>query len=841
MKDFGNYDYSSAEAKWQKYWQENRIYAYKKDQGRSETFSVDTPPPTVSGHLHMGHIFSYTQADFIVRFQRMVGKNIFYPMGYDDNGLPTERLVEKLKKIKAHQLDREEFIKICKEVVQHEEDKFESLFKSLGLSVDWDLKYQTISENSAKVSQLSFLDLLEKGQLYRAHKPVLWDTVDRTALAQADTEDKEKNSFMHYVSFKDESESDLVIATTRPELLPACVCLLYHPDDERYKYLEGKFATSPLFKEKVPVISDDKVKQDKGTGLVMCCTFGDTTDVAWWSEHKLPLKIIIDESGKIKPGLKFQEPKANDVFAKLIGLNVIGAREVILEFLKEDGRLVKSVPVIQNVKCAERSGAPVEILSTLQWFIKTIEHKDILLKRSMELEWRPKHMKIRLDSWINSLNSDWCISRQRFFGVPVPVWYSKRKGEEGKIIIPDLDELPVDPQKHIPKGYQKHEVEPDRDVLDTWATSSISPQLSTCAINSKYNVTYEKHLSLFPFDLRPQAHEIIRTWAFYTILKAHLHENTLPWKNIMISGWCLADDKTKMSKSKGNIVSPVALIEKYGADPIRYWASSSRLGADTAFSEDLLKDGKRLVNKIWNASKYAASHFASFDLNDISITSLSLEELVQNGTISHEIDLWIISKMQAVLRNVSSAFLEYEYAEAVSSAEQFFWRDFCDNYLEITKSRCYNEASKDKSGQISALCTIYHVLKNLLLIFSPVVPHVTEEIYSIIYKSSGSQASIHAPGTWPLVYETLVNKENEGKIEKFIKILELVRRDKTSNQISIKKTVSAIILPNNLNFSAKVTEELKNVCNAVEIKYVDDFGNFKDVVSDGEYNIAIEY
>lgn len=851
----GNYNFKESEKKWQEYWKKNNTYSWNKNEPRENSYVVDTPPPTVSGTLHMGHIFSYTQADLIVRFQRMKGKNVFYPMGFDDNGLPTERLVEKQKNIKASQTDRNEFAKICESVINEEEEKFESLFTSMGLSVDWDLKYQSISKTSCKISQMSFLDLAEKDEIYRKEQPVLWDPADQTALAQADIEDKEKNSEMHDIAFKDEAGNDLIIATTRPELLPACVAMFYNPEDKKYAHLKGTYAISPLFNVKVPILPDPHVNPEKGTGLVMCCTFGDTTDIEWWRTHKLPLKIILDKTGRIKPGISFESKESQDVYSLLIGLTVNVARAKILEILREKNLVLKSVPVAQVVKCAERSGAPLEIITEPQWFVRTIKHKDALLQKSAELNWHPKSMKIKLDNWINGVSWDWCISRQRFFGVPFPVWYSKRAGEEGKIIFAKFSQLPIDPIKDLPDGYSREEVVGDMDVMDTWATSAVSPQLSSHAINDKYNIDLDRHKNLFPFDLRPSAHEILRTWAFYTILKSHLHEGTLPWKNIMISGWCLADDKTKMSKSKGNFIPPITLIENYGADVIRYWTSTSRLGADTAFSEDLLKIGKKLVNKIWNAAKFASGHFSRIDLtvmpdliqhpeNDKTrfriepkmvggmTQYLSLEQLIDEKLINNDVDLWIISKLQKTSSKALEAFESYEFAIAREYVEEFFWKDFCDNYLEISKARCYNEDGSNPEGQTSAIHTLYHTLKIILQLFAPYLPHITEEIYQTIYEEN----SIHSRNNWPTIDSNLENSVAENVGDTTVNILDLVRKAKASKNLSMKTEIKNLYVFSVVKLSEKAALDLKNVTNSLNIEFTDkkpegeifedDFGNW---------------
>lgn len=781
-----HYNFKEAEIKWQKAWEENKIYKWDKNAPKEKSFIVDTPPPTVSGTLHMGHIFSYTQADFVVRYQRMNGKNIFYPIGFDDNGLPTERLVEKKKKIKAHQLDRADFIDICREVVKDEEEKFRALFKSIALSVDWDQEYQSISPRSQAISQMSFLDLVQKGKVYREDQPILWDPIDQTSLAQADVEDKEMPSSMNDIIFETEDGDKLTIATTRPEMLPACVCVFYHPDDERYKHLKGKNAITPLFNVKVPILEDDTVQMDKGTGLVMCCTFGDMTDVHWWKIHKLPLRMIINKYGKIAD-FEFDEncqdiEAANSALDLIKGKKVKEARQIIIDEMKSKNLLTKQVEISHAVKCAERSGGALEIITAPGWFIKTVEYKDDLLKRSEELNWYPKHMKVRLDNWINSIAWDWCISRQRFFGVAFPVWYSKRAGEEGKPLFADKDQLPVDPLKDLPKGYSKDEVEPDLDVMDTWATSSVSPQLSSHGISDDFAVDLERHKQLFPADLRPQAHEILRTWAFYTILKAHLHENTIPWKNMMISGWCLAEDKSKMSKSKGNIIDPVDLIEQYGSDVVRYWASTSRLGADTAYSEDIIKDGKRLVNKLWNASK-----FVSLNFNKISDFGEGLED----DRITENSDKWIISKLHHAVKKATENYEKFEYAIAMESIEEFFWKDFCDNYLEIVKKRSYNENGSRNEGQTSGILTLYWTLNTILRLFSPIIPHITDELFSKIY---GASDSIHTQNMWPDLFKIPMDELALKSGNQMIDVLDLVRKAKAERNLSVKAPLSKLDL-----------------------------------------------
>jgi valyl-tRNA synthetase len=834
------YNHREIEAKWSQIWEKEELFRWHATKSRDDSFVIDTPPPTVSGSLHMGHIFSYTQTDFIARYKRMRGKSVFYPMGFDDNGLPTERLVEKVKKIRAADLPREEFVKICRQVVVEAEEEFKKLFESIGLSVDWSRLYQTISDESVTISQMSFLDLLNKGHIYRKPQPTLWDPVDKTALAQADIEDKEFDSVMNYIKFTDEKNKEYIIATTRPEMLPACLAVLCHPDDSRYKKLIGKKLYTPLFEIEVPVIADELVDIEKGSGLVMCCSFGDTTDIDWWRKHNLPTRIILDHYGRLANFDFIQDvtskniSKANGFIEQLSGLKVKAAREKIIELLKENELVTEQINIKHNVKCAERSGAPLEIIITQQWFVKTIDKKAELLEKANECNWYPEYMRKRLEIWIDNLSWDWCISRQRYFGVPFPVWYSKRKGEEGKILVANKEQLPVDPIQHLPAGYTADEVEPDFDVMDTWATSSVSPQLASKAISKEYALDYELHQQLFPADLRPSAHEIIRTWAFYTILKSYLHEDTIPWKNLMISGWCLAEDKSKMSKSKGNVVTPAKLIEEKGADVVRYWASNSKLGADVAYSEDIFAIGKKLVQKLWNAAKFSQIH-----LENMSGKATTIDTDIAHGIIFEKIDLWIISRLSEVIIKATEEFEKYEYSQARSVVEEFFWKDFCDNYLEIVKSRVYDQDYMNPNGQQSAIFAIHHVMHNLLLLFTPFIPFVTEEIHSELF---AKHKPLSTMGTWPDQMKLFINEQALEVGNAVVALLERVRKFKSEKQISIKSPIAkAYVASGDLSIEllkyAKL--DVANVTNISVIEFCDELEDFiKDEMS--EFKVRIE-
>lgn len=828
MPDFPTkYEHQAVEKKLPNLWDDQQVYKWDPKIAREENYVIDTPPPTVSGQLHMGHIFSYTQTDFIARFQRMRGKNVFYPMGFDNNGLPTERLVEKTKKVKASQLPRSEFIELCQEVVESSVIEFKNLFTSIGLSVDWHQQYQTIDAETRRISQSSFLDLFSKNRIYRQEQPSLWDIVDQTALAQAEIEDKEQESNMDYIAFSSEKGQDLIIATTRPEYIPACVAIFYNPQDKRYQNLKGAYAFSPLFKVKVPIIGDEAVDIEKGTGLVMCSTFGDVTDLGWWRKYNLPIRQIINRYGKIEVIKLFEKGNISTEYTVCVpylqeieNLKILEAREKIRKSLQENGLLIKSEAIKRFVKHAERSGATVEIITTSQWFIKILDKKERYKAIANECVWYPSFMKSRIDDWIDGLHWDWCISRQRFFGIPFPVWYSKRKGEEGKILIADKEDLPVDPFKDLPKGYSREEVIADSDVMDTWATSALTPQIAAGGINNIESKDQLGFDNLFPADLRPQAHEIIRTWAFYTIVKAEAHNDSKPWKNLALSGWCLASDRTKMSKSKGNILNPVEIIKEKGADAVRYWASTSKLGMDTAFSEYCVKIGKKLITKLWNASNFCSLHIQNLDRQSQESLSLFKEKI-----IFETMDKWLISELYITIEKVTEEFEKYNYSIARLYTEEFFWNKFCDNYLEIVKGRIYDPNNLNPRGKLSAIWTIYFVLETIVKLFAPYIPFVTEEIFQLLFTENN--ISVHSKNNWPKL-ESFFYDEGSCKIGTiFLQILEQVRKFKTKENLSMKAPLKMVILYTSFspNLFETIKSDLINVLCTEEIliKYKEDY------------------
>ena len=761
MKTYKAYE---VEEKFQKKWEEEKIYQFDS-QSEKEKFIIDTPPPTVSGALHIGHIFSYTQTDIIARFQRMLGKNVFYPMGWDDNGLPTEKRIqnlygikcdptldplpklslEKMKPSKKKQkkalqpISRKNFLQICEKQVLEDEIKYKSLWKRLGLSVDWNQTYQTIDSYSRKLAQFSFLDLYKKNLIKNQFSPVLWDTQFQTAVAQADIEDREQKGFYHDIRFQLTSGTEsFVISTTRPELLPACVAVAAHPEDERYKKFFHQKATTPLFHSEVPLLPSTHADPEKGTGILMICTFGDMEDVTFWKNKNLPLRQIINEEGFLKEisfrSSTFHSSKpeeAEKYYSKLKGLRVKAARLKITEILKEKNLLTKEpTETIQRVKYYEKGDFPLEILPKRQWYINILDHKEALLTQGKKIKWHPESMRKRYEQWVEGLNQNWCISRQRFYGVPFPVWYplkEKTVDYENPLLPPlNIKNLPIDPLRQTPEGFketgrdQANGFQGDNQVMDTWAVSSLTP-----FINSGWVSDLKRHKSLFPAHLRPQAHEIIRTWAFYTIVKSWMHEKSIPWKNIAISGWVVNPDRLKMSKSKGNTVTPENLMELYSADGVRYWAGKARLGQDTVYDENLFKTGKRLVTKIGNASRFVYMQMEE----NIFYSFTDITEPIDKAWISH-----LLKTKEKATKNLKA----FDYASALDDIEKTFWT-FCDNYLELVKARVYQlkDLPEGLSGKAALDYSIYFFLK----LFAPYLPYVTEEIWSKRYTKKNS--SVH--------------------------------------------------------------------------------------------------
>ncbi|MCF3123496.1 valine--tRNA ligase [Streptomyces arenae] len=785
------------EEKWSRRWDESGVFAFDRSRTRDEVFSIDTPPPTVSGSLHVGHVFSYTHTDTVARYQRMRGKEVFYPMGWDDNGLPTERRVQNHFGVRCdpalpydpgftppekpgkHQLpiSRRNFIELCERLTVEDEKAFEALWRHLGLSVDWSHTYQTIDADARATSQLAFLDNLARGEAYVAEAPTLWDVTFRTAVAQAELEDRERPAAYHKLRFRTASGRAVLIETTRPELLPACVALVAHPEDERYQDLFGGTVRTPLFGVEVPVVAHPLAQPGKGTGLAMICTFGDTTDVTWWRELRLATRPVIGWDGRFladpPPGVT--SPEAVAAYGRLAGATAHTARERIVGLLRES-RDIEDEPraVTHAVKFFEKGDRPLEIVTTRQWYLRNggrdPELRDRLLGRGAELTWHPPHMLVRYENWVGGLNGDWLISRQRFFGVPIPVWYPldvAGQPDYDHPIVPDRAALPVDPSAETPPGYaagqrgEPHGFIGDPDVMDTWATSSLTPQIA-----GKWLTDPDLFARVFPMDLRPQAHEIIRTWLFSTVVRAHTGHGTLPWRHAAISGWILDPDRKKMAKSKGNAVTPDHLLAQHGSDAVRYWAASGRPGTDTAFDVGQMKIGRRLAMKLLNVGTFV----------------LGLGDVDEAATATEPLDRALFAALAATVEEATAAFDAFDYARALERTEQFFWR-FCDDYVELVKARAYGDHG-DAAAARSARATLRAALDAQLRLFAPVLPFVTEEVWSWWRAGSVHRAA------WP---DAAGLREHAGDPEVLATASEAiaaVRRAKSQARLSMRAEVA---------------------------------------------------
>ncbi|KQU00419.1 valine--tRNA ligase [Sanguibacter sp. Leaf3] len=762
------------EGRWDSAWATEGTYTFDRSAERADVYSIDTPPPTVSGSLHVGHVFSYTHTDVVARFQRMRGKSVFYPMGWDDNGLPTERRVQNYygvrcdtslpyvegyepplqgaegKSVKAadqQPISRKNFIELCERLTAEDEQQFEALWRYLGLSVDWAHHYQTIGQPAQAVAQTAFLRNLARGEAYQAEAPGLWDVTFQTAVAQAELEARDYPGHFHKIAFHAADGSEVVIETTRPELLPACVALIAHPDDERYQHLFGTTVTSPLFGVEVPVLAHTLAERDKGAGIAMCCTFGDLTDVQWWRELQLPTRSVLVRDGRITRELPewITSEQGTALFSEMLGKTTFSARTVVVDALRESGDL-KGEPVATQRKANffEKGDKPLEIVTSRQWYIRNggreMPGRDLraeLLARGAELNFHPEFMQVRYENWVGGLNGDWLVSRQRFFGVPIPVWYPVDEHGEPQWdspIVPDEAILPIDPSSDVPAGYTAEQrgqaggFVGDPDIMDTWATSSLTPQIAGGWLSDP-----DLFSRVFPMDLRPQGQDIIRTWLFSTVVRSHLEHGSLPWTDAGISGWILDPDRKKMSKSKGNVVTPMGLLEEHGSDAVRYWAASARLGTDAAFEVGQMKIGRRLAIKVLNASKFALSFAGEDDL------------VLDPALVTEPIDRAMLAGLADVVDRATAALEGYDHTKALEVSETFFWT-FCDDYLELVKDRAYGagaEATDVTAETLSARTGLAIALDTLLRLFAPVLPFATEEVWSWWREGSVHQAA------WP--------------------------------------------------------------------------------------------
>jgi valyl-tRNA synthetase len=809
------------EEKWSQRWEAGGVYRFDRTATRDQVFSIDTPPPTVSGTLHIGHVFSYTHTDVVARFRRMRGHQVFYPMGWDDNGLPTERRVQNVYGVRCdpglpydpalqfpepddaargaatgsdeqRPVSRRTFIELCTRLTSADEAAFERLWRRLGLSVDWSMTYRTIDHGARLAAQRAFLRNLARGEAYAALAPTLWDIGFGTAVAQAELEDRERPGVYHRIAFHGPGGADLVVATTRPELLPACVALVAHPDDERYRNLFGRNVSTPLFGVDVPVYRHPLADPDKGTGIAMVCTFGDTADVTWWRELDLPTRAVIGRDGRLLPdppqGL--DGAAARTAYAALAGLGVNAARRRIVDLLRGSGELLgEPEPITHPVKFYEKGDRPLEIVTTRQWYLRNggrDRHlREALLERGRSLVWHPAHMQVRYEHWVSGLAGDWLISRQRFFGVPFPVWYPVREDgtpDHDHPIVPDESALPVDPTTEVPPGYRAAQrnvpggYTADPDVMDTWATSSLTPELA-----GGWCVDDDLFTRVYPMDMRAQAHEIIRTWLFATVVRSHLEHDRLPWNHAVISGWILDPDRKKMSKSKGNVQTPTDLLEQHGSDALRYWACGARPGTDLAFDLAQVKVGRRLATKLLNAGRFV-----------LGLTSMPAGTPVMTGVPELSgpallpVDQALLQRLDAVVRTATTALEGFDHAAALTATEQFFWF-FCDDYLELVKARAYAEAGAQ--GAASARYALREALSVLVRLLAPYLPFAAEEVWSW-----WQEGSVHrAP--WPdaeLLRAGAPGPAGQDLLELASAVLFAVRRAKSQAQRSVSAPVPRI-------------------------------------------------
>jgi valyl-tRNA synthetase len=819
------------EDKWDSEWESRGTHRFERETAVRETvFSIDTPPPTASGSLHIGHVFSFTHMDLIARYQRMRGMSVFYPMGWDDNGLPTERRVQNYYGVRcdpslpydpsfvppleggdnasskaADQLpiSRRNFIELCEKLTIEDEKQFEAVFRQLGLSVDYGLTYRTIGDESQTASQRAFLRNLARGEAYQADAPTLWDVTFRTAVAQAELEDKEQPGAYHRLAFHGPTD-DIFIETTRPELLPACVALVAHPDDERYQALFGTTVRTPIFDVEVPIVAHHLAQQDKGSGIAMICTFGDVTDVIWWRELDLPNRTIIGKDGRIVADAPdvIQGEKATAAYAELAGKTVFSAKAKIVELLKQSGEMIGDArPITHPVKFFEKGDKPLEIVSTRQWYInngaRDEKLRETLLESGREIGFHPDFMRVRYENWVGGLTGDWLISRQRFFGVPIPVWYAlDANGERSGVIVPDESSLPVDPASAAPAGYDESQrgvpggFEGEVDIMDTWATSSLTPQIA-----GGWERDPELFDLVFPYSLRSQGQDIIRTWLFSTVLRARLEHGVTPWQNAGISGFIVDPDRKKMSKSKGNVVTPAAMLDEHGSDAVRYWAASSRLGTDAAFDPQnpkQMKIGRRLAIKVLNAAKFV----------------YSFELPAGEFSVTQPLDLELLAELDAVVAAATKAFDEFDHARALETTEQFFWT-FCDDYLELVKERAYGAG--DPEGQASAVLALRQAVDVLLRLFAPFIPFATEEVWSWTHDGSVHRAQ------WPAVAG---GSAPTGLLPAVSAALIGIRRAKTEAKASQKTEVTSATIAGPAML-ALASADLKGVGRIAELDFVE--------------------
>ena len=787
------YDHIAYDSQMRQLWQQTKAYQTTIDG--FIPFTIDTPPPTISGSLHIGHIFSYTHTDILARYKRMTGHNVFYPFGFDCNGLATERFVEKKHNTHVAKIGREKFIELCLSTTQEAKIKFIDLWQTIGLSANFDKTYSTISPEIQKISQESFIRLVKKGFCYIKEEPALFCTKCRTTVAQAELDDIEFSTTFNNIEFKNKDGQKLIIATTRPELLPSCVALLYNPNDSRYIQLKNTKAIVPIFNQEIPILQDDSVSIEKGTGLVMVCTFGDKTDIEWFKKFKLPYKQSIGHDGKFVENT-----------GPLAGLNVEQARTTIINLLKSNNLLLDQKQITHCVNVHERCKHPIEYAILPQWFINIVNNKQKFLDAADKINWHPQHMKSRFIDWVSNLSWDWCLSRQRVYGIPFPVWYCNDCFE---ILTAPIEALPIDPQYTPYAGpcpqCGSNNIRPEKDVMDTWNTSSLSPYICK-QLNSNTDQSPFEDATYLPMSMRAQAHDIIRTWAFYTIIKSWMHQEQIPWHDIVISGYVLSEQNEKISKSKGNSpIEPEQLLKLYSPDAIRFWAASGTLGQDTAFSIDQIKIGQKLTNKLWNAFKFAHINLQNYEHN--------FSQPEQLGTINQ----WILDATHNSLDKYKKYFQNYEYSLALQSVEHLFWNDFCDNYIEIIKDQFFNPDKYKEEEILATKWTLHTTMFMILQMYAPYLPYITEYLYQLLFFSSQKIKSIHLT---QLLQEIPTAKENNENINIILEIISNVRKLKTLNELALRTELAVLTLSISDKHKQLIKQEetiIKGTCKAKEL------------------------
>jgi valyl-tRNA synthetase len=790
------------ERKWSEAWERAGTYRFQRDRSREEIYAIDTPPPTVSGSLHMGSVFGYVQTDAVARYHRMRGDEVFYPMGWDDNGLPTERRVENYFGVRCDPslpydptfeppakpdvrskipCSRPNFVELCLRLTAEDEKAFEELWRRVGLSVDWSLTYTTIGTQARRASQRAFLRNLARREAYQAEAPSFWDVTFQTAVAQAEMQDREiPGAYYRYGFSGAQGGGKVLIETTRPELLPACVALVAHPEDSRFRGLFGQTVASPVFDVKVPVMAHELADPEKGTGIAMICTFGDSADVTWWRELQLPARVIVERNGRLAAETPdwITSDRGRSAYAQLAGQTVKTAQGRMVELLRASGELDgEPRPIVHPVKFYENGDRPLEIVSSRQWYIRNggrdLELRQSLAERGKALEWHPPRMYQRYESWVDGLTGDWLISRQRYFGVPFPIWYPV--DQDGTVdferpIMAAESALPVDPSSDTPPGYvdgqrgQPGGFVADPDIMDTWATSSLTPQ-----IVSGWADDTDLFERTFPLDLRPQGFEIVRTWLFDSIVRAHFEHDQLPWLHALINGWVLDPDRKKMSKSRGNVITPIEVLEQHGSDAVRYWACSGRPGTDTAVDENQFKVGRRLAIKILNASRF--------------VLGLAAWDNARADVVSAPLDRAMLRQLADVVEEATTAFESYDYARALERTEAFFW-SWCDDYVELVKSRAYGALGESPATSARAALSI--ALAILLRLFAPFLPFVTEEVWSW-----WRPGSVHG-AAWPAAEEFGEALGSAALLDATAWVLGRIRSAKTDRKLSMRAPVARV-------------------------------------------------